>query len=212
MCRRADAPDLGGVLRPASGDLECEEVKLSQPRLQPGEHEAQTGQDLCSLLRQQVSTEYNPQTDKDAKSCSDCRDCAVHGPALERSEDIREARRESVSSQGSGRRSSSSSSVFSDVDMVDRWRRSTSQVRRVAIKQGGNILKMSEAYQLTIHISIRPFMSLFNRKTLMLNVDIAGILIFIIRANREPPFSDLSIKPNSEQEDTSKVMMAMQTI
>ena len=85
-------------------------------------------------------------------------------------------------------------------------------MRRVAIKQGGNILKMSEAYQLTIHISIRPFMSLFNRKTLMLNVDIAGILIFIIRANREPPFSDLSIKPNSEQEDTSKVMMAMQTI
>ena len=54
----------------------------------------------------------------------DCRDCAVHGPALERSEDIREARRESVSS-----RRSSSSSVFSDMDMVDRWRRSTSQVR-----------------------------------------------------------------------------------
>ena len=53
-----------------------------------------------------------------------CRDCAVHGPALERSEDIREARRESVSS-----RRSSSSSVFSDMDMVDRWRRSTSQVR-----------------------------------------------------------------------------------
>ena len=50
----------------------------------------------------------------------------MHGPALERSE---EARRESVA-QGPGRRPSSSSSLSDTVDMVDRWRRSTSQVNR----------------------------------------------------------------------------------
>ena len=48
----------------------------------------------------------------------------MHGPALERSE---EARRESVT-LGPGRRPSSS--LSDTVDMVDRWRRSTSQVTR----------------------------------------------------------------------------------
>ena len=56
MCRRADASDLGRVLRAASGDLGWAETQHSQPRLQPGEHEAQAGQDIRSILCQQVST------------------------------------------------------------------------------------------------------------------------------------------------------------
>ena len=56
MCRGADASDLGRVLRPASGDLGRAETQHCQPRLQPGEHEAQAGQDIRSILSQQVST------------------------------------------------------------------------------------------------------------------------------------------------------------
>ena len=58
MCRGPDAAVLGRVLRPASGDLQWAEAEQRQPRLQPGECEAQAGQDLRSLLSQQVSSQY----------------------------------------------------------------------------------------------------------------------------------------------------------
>ena len=57
MCRGPDAAELGRLLRPASSDLQCAEAEQRQPRLQPGECEAQAGQDLRSLLSQQVSSQ-----------------------------------------------------------------------------------------------------------------------------------------------------------
>ena len=57
MCRGPDAAIHGWVLRPASSDLQCAEAEQRQPRLQPGECEAQAGQDLRSLLSQQVSSQ-----------------------------------------------------------------------------------------------------------------------------------------------------------
>lgn len=79
---------------------------------------------------------YNPGNQRAKKvktysAYSVSKDCAIHGPALERSEESISRRDSfsSISTSSTERRPSSSSigSLYSDNDMVDRWRRSSSQ-------------------------------------------------------------------------------------
>ena len=59
----------------------------------------------------------------------------MHGPALERSEETRRMSVTSVTSQGPpGGQRRPSASASDTRDMVDRWRRSTSQVNRAQEK------------------------------------------------------------------------------
>jgi len=83
------------------------------------------------------------------------KDCAIHGPALERSDDRASlGRRDSVasnSSSSSGRRSSSSS--FTDMDSVEKWRASSSHWNRSSSTSSDLFSNNDAAKQLSYNLS-----------------------------------------------------------